>query len=316
MGKLNNELNYFLKDNQVFADMVNLAVYQGDKVVSPTELEDHDSVQYLSDIKGVLKERRNDVSKRCRDGKSYRIFCLENESKISYIMPIRGMEYEAAQYREQVRQMQESHPDSEYQNWNEFSSGFRKGDRLYPVITLVLYWQRKTWDGAMNLTDMLDLTEEEKIRLIPFLQEYHLNLINMYELEGADTCDSQLKYVLKLLQFDGDRERMYLEVAQNSEYEQLNPQTGKVIGTLLGDDKIWELADDKNEKGETFNMCKALEDLRMEARLEGRNEGIRILVEMCMRLGLNREIILEQLKEGFQFTDQEAEENLEKYWTA
>lgn len=40
MGKLNNVLNDFLKDNQEFEDIVNLSVYGGEKVICASDLED------------------------------------------------------------------------------------------------------------------------------------------------------------------------------------------------------------------------------------------------------------------------------------
>ena len=38
MGKTNDALNHFLKDNQEFADMINLSIYKGQKVVEPDDL--------------------------------------------------------------------------------------------------------------------------------------------------------------------------------------------------------------------------------------------------------------------------------------
>ncbi len=292
MGKTNNELNDFLKDTRIFADMVNLTVYNGEKIVRPNELEDNESVQYLPDHHGQLKERRNDVCKRCKSGTSYRIFCLENENKISYIMPVRGMEYEAGQYREQIRKTGSLHTKTDYKNWNELSSRFTKTDRLYPVITLVLYWCRESWDGPKTLVEMLDMTDKERTQLAPFLQDYKLNLVNMYELTGADTCESQLKYVLKILQSDKNKELLYQEVTENPEYQVLSPEAGKVIGILLGDDKLRELAEAQQKKGEVFNMCQALDDLRTE----GRNEGIVIGRTEGIAIGKNEGIAIGKLE--------------------
>ena len=238
MGKIDSVLNHFLRDNQVFSDILNLSIYQGRKVILPEGLEDGESVQYVENHLGNLRERRNDVCKRYRNGCSYRIFCLENESKVSYIMPVRGMEYEAGRYREQIRKISRRHKKGDYQNWGELSSGFARDDKLFPVITLVLYWQREPWDGAKNLIDMLWMTEEEQAILRPYLQNYKLNLVNMYDLENLESCESQLKHVLKLLKMDQDREAIYREVVQNPEYENLHEETGRVIATLLGDKEL------------------------------------------------------------------------------
>lgn len=56
MGKLNNELNAFLEDNQEFADVVNLCIYQGKQVVLPEELEGEPQVLYRKDHRGKKRE--------------------------------------------------------------------------------------------------------------------------------------------------------------------------------------------------------------------------------------------------------------------
>ena len=147
-GQLNNELNDFLKNNQEFADIINLSVYKGKRVIRPEDLEDVGQVVYPEDHLGEKHELRNDVSKRCRNGQTYEIYCLENETKVSYVMPVRSMAYEAGRYMEQVKAIRKSHKKKDYHDWGEYSSGFQRDDKLHPVITLVLYWSRKPWDGA------------------------------------------------------------------------------------------------------------------------------------------------------------------------
>lgn len=273
MGKVNNALNLFLQDNTEFADLINLSVYQGKEVVSPERLEDKESVMYPANHHGELLERRNDVSKRYRNGTSYQIFCLENESKIDYTMPVRGMEYEAGRYHEQVKEIAKKHRKEDYQNFSEFSSHFTKEDKLYPVITIVLYWSREPWDGAKSLVDMLNISETEKQALEPFLQNYKLNLVNMYELKDNGICKGQLKYILRLLHLDKDKKAMYEEVKSDPGYKKLKPETGKVLSALLGSREIGRRIElQKQQEGE-IDMCKALEDLWNDAVAEGEEKG-------------------------------------------
>lgn len=273
MGKLNNALNLFLQDNTEFADMINLSVYQGKKVVLPEQLEDKESVMYPQNHRGEILERRNDVSKKCKNGSTYQIFCLENESKIDYTMPVRGMEYEASRYREQIKVIAEDHRKKEYKNWSEFSSHFTKEDKLYPVLTIVLYWSREPWDGAKSLVDMLNISAEEKRALEPFLQNYKLNLINMYDLEDHGICEGQLKYILRLLHLDKDKKAMYDEVKSNPGYKRLKPETGQVLFALLGSREIERQIElQKTGEGE-IDMCKALEDLWNDTLAEGEEKG-------------------------------------------
>lgn len=308
MGQLNNELNDFLKNNQEFADIVNLSVYKGNQVLRPENLEDVGQVIYPQDHRGAKHELRNDVSKRCRNGHTYQIYCLENETKVSYVMPVRGMLYEAGRYMEQVKEIHAGHEKTDYQDWGEYSSGFTREDRVQPVITLVLYWSREPWDGAGSLLDMLDISEEEKKDLSPFLNDYKVNLINMYDLEGLENCRGQLKYVLKLLKLDQDKKAIYEEVAANPEYRKLNLQTGRVLAVFLGSEKIRKYVEKNKEKG-AFDMCKALDDLWKDAEQEGMERGIeRGLQQGAIRVNLlNQRLIHEKRYQALERSASDAE---------
>ncbi len=270
MGKISNELNQFFQDNQVFADLINLYVYQGEPVILAEGLISEKETTYPLDAQGKRRELRSDICKKYQNGQSYQLFCLENESKVSYTMPVRMMNYEASRYAEQLRELAASHEKKQYPNWSALSSGFLPNDRLNPVISFVLYWKRDCWNGSRSLLEMMDLPEDD--RLHPFLKDYQMNLINMYELMGEDCCRSQLKHILKLLRMDQNKEEMYREVFCNPEYRHLKQETGRVLASLLGSRKLERYAAALEEK-EEFNMCKALDDLWMDGQESGRAEG-------------------------------------------
>ena len=318
MGKTNDALNHFLKDNQEFADLINLSIYHGEKVVNPDDLSEAGEIMYTKDPDGKMHERRNDVSKCCRNGNTYQIFCLENESKVSYIMPIRVLEYEAGRYMDQIRRISTSHKKADYRDWNELSSGFTRKDRLYPVITLVLYWRREPWDGARSVLEMLDITEVGKNPLSAFLQNYRLNLVNMYELLELEVCDGQLKHVLKLLQLDQDKKAIYAEIVENSEYTNLKPETGKVIAALLGNERVsLSIEEQIKKKGGSVNMCKALDDLcaDMENRgiEKGLEQGIRIFILDNLEEDVPKERIVLKLQKRFDMDEKTADEYFQMY---
>ena len=57
--------------------------------------------------------------------------------------------------------MQKEHK-GKYTISEEFLSGFNKEDKIYPVITLVFYYDTKEWDAAKDLYDMMGLADEIK----------------------------------------------------------------------------------------------------------------------------------------------------------
>ena len=56
----------------------------------------------------------------------------------------------------------------------EFLSKMKVEDRLRPVITLVIYYGNKEWDGARSLHELLDCNDE---RILKYVNDYKLKLI-------------------------------------------------------------------------------------------------------------------------------------------
>lgn len=48
---------------------------------------------------------------------------------------------------------------------DEFLSKMRKEDRLHPIISIVLYYSEKSWDGPTYLKDMIVEIPEEMERI-------------------------------------------------------------------------------------------------------------------------------------------------------
>ena len=66
---------------------------------------------------------------------------------------------------------------------DEFLSGFRKNDRLIPIITAVIYVGADPWDGPRSLFDMIDISDK---RILPFLNDYKLNIISAVDMAEED----------------------------------------------------------------------------------------------------------------------------------
>ncbi|MCD8363419.1 MAG: hypothetical protein LUC98_10795, partial [Lachnospiraceae bacterium] len=80
---------------------------------------------------------------------------------------------------------------------------------------------------------------------------------------------------LRLLQKDQNRAALYQEVQKEPAYKRLDQETGRMIAVLLRDDALQQYIEDQGEDGkETFNMCKALDDMRQEAIERGISQGM------------------------------------------
>ena len=65
----------------------------------------------------------------------------------------------------------------------EYLSGFRKEDKLIPIITLVIYFGADPWDAARSIYDMLSVQDQTLLSYIP---DYKINLIAPFEMSDEE----------------------------------------------------------------------------------------------------------------------------------
>lgn len=89
---------------------------------------------------------------------------VENQAEINYAMVIRNMLYDAIDYATQVNVMgKKNRATKEPKKSAEFLSGISKDDKIITVITIVLYWDDKKWNGARK--PLLRCLKKEKTDL-------------------------------------------------------------------------------------------------------------------------------------------------------
>ena len=98
--------------------------------------------------------RVRDVVKKMAFGVEFVVLRIESQQKIHYAMPLRTMLYDGMRYLKEYREITQS-MKKEKGKWTEeeFLSGMRKGDRLHPIITIVIYYSEYVWDGPKIFSD-------------------------------------------------------------------------------------------------------------------------------------------------------------------
>ena len=143
--------------NDVFADIVNGLLFDGETVVRPEELEDQ-APRAIYKADGAIREIERDVAKRWVKG-NIRIACvgIENQTDPDPDMPLRVYSYDGAEYRTQLLKENRKKP-------------------RYPVVTLVLYFGTdRHWDKPLTLHEALNVPE----RLRPFVSDVKINLFEI-----------------------------------------------------------------------------------------------------------------------------------------
>ena len=247
------------KYNDVFADILNVLLFEGKNVVEESTLIDALPMSMLK-IDGRVRTQERDVAKYWRKSKiNVALFGLENQTIANKLMPLRVFGYDGAEY---VKQSRKENIDK----------------AKYPVITLVLYLgYDKKWNCPKTLFEVLDIDEDIK----PYVNDFKINLFEIAYLD---------KEKINLFKSDFRILADYLyQMRVNKDYIADKTDIAHVdelltlMSEMTGDNRFEETINDLKGK-ENINMCEVLD--RIEAR--GIEKGIEQGIEKGMERGIEK----------------------------
>lgn len=284
MGIGNISVRQWLKNKTRFADLFNGFVFDGKQVIRPEELEECDSESdvIISDKdekeKGVRRYR--DVVMRWKKDRELAVLACENQQKVHYAMPVRTMLYDSLSYVEQIRRIwkdKEEQGDKRELAREEYLSRFRKSDRIYPVITLVLYYGSEVWDMNRDLYEMFRLNEDadEKEVMEKYIPNYHINLIDAERLENLERFKTDLQVIFNMIKYRDKKDSLMKYVGEHIDFfENVDRETYQACREFLSaKGGMLKMIVSENEEKERVNMCKALEELYADGVAEGKTNG-------------------------------------------
>ena len=147
--------------NDVFADIINVLLFNGENVVTEDSLTDVVQESILK-IDGGIRAQYRDIAKYWYKSKiKLSMFGLENQTKPEKRMPLRVFGYDGTEYVKQTKK----------ENNKEV---------LYPVITLVLYFgYNSRWNQPKSLFELLEIDE----RIKPYVNDFKINLFEIAYLD-------------------------------------------------------------------------------------------------------------------------------------
>ena len=233
------------KYNDVFADILNVLLFNGRDVVEESTLTDALPMSMLK-IDGRVRSQERDIAKYWRKSKiNVALFGLENQTTPNKLMPLRVLGYDGAEY---VKQSRKENIDK----------------AKYPVITLVLYLgYEKEWNYPKTLFEVLDIDEDIK----PYVNDFKINLFEIAYLdkEKINLFKSDFRILADYLyQMRVNKDYIADETTIEHVEELLT-----LMSVMTGDNRFEETINDLKGK-EKINMCEVLD--RVEAR--GIEKGI------------------------------------------
>ena len=259
MSRLNESTKELMRDKEVFADVFNNYVFKSKRIIKSENLRELDTTELL--FNGNSKEKYRDVLKEAvimeDDNSCYMILGIENESMVDETMPVRNMMYDALEYDKQLRKII-SNPIGKSLN----------GNKLKPVITLVMYWGKGKWTGPMSLLEMMEESVVKQYK--EYISDYKINVLSLNEIdkEELDKYESAIKYVILFSQSKDSGEKIGKIIKNNKEeYEKLKANAIRVIEDMADGKMKIEI-----EEG-VGDMCKGIDEIYEKGRGTGIEQG-------------------------------------------
>ncbi len=277
MGRKDIAAKAYLRDNAVFADLVNVALYGGEQRVSPEDLTEMDTNEVLlqdAPENGIpAAQRFRDglklLSHMCDGRQEYLILGIEPQSHTNYAMPVRTMLWDSLTYDRQVKERKRSRLKQRQWGSNaEFLSGFGKEDKLVPVLSIVLNLSGERWDGPLGLHEMLAVQEAG---VLSWVNDYRIHLVDPHgmSMEEIELFRTDMRDVLKFIRFSGNLANIRAIAEADPGFHNMSREAAQLVNlyTNAGLKYI-------EKEGGHVDMCQAMIDLKEEGRQEGRQEGL------------------------------------------
>ncbi|MCM1121679.1 MAG: Rpn family recombination-promoting nuclease/putative transposase [Eubacterium sp.] len=273
----------YFADDERYADIINGIACQGRQVVAKTDLYELDTQSgFLSGVKFV-RERRSKVKHgrvRIRDcirktafGVNFAIIGIESQEVTDYSMPLRNMAYDVGEYEKQASKIRKSvRKNHQTLRTGEYLYGFCKESRLYPVVTFILYFGEKKWDGPRTLHEILDFTDIPP-GLKKMIPDYKINVIEIKSLEDTSVFKTDVKQVFDFIRCAEDKKALQELVEKDDYYKNMEEDAFDVVSRYTNTAGLVEVKEYYRKEG-GINMCKAITDWLEESKEEGREAGI------------------------------------------
>lgn len=233
-------------NNDIFADIVNVLLFDGEDAVEEDTLVSTAVHSQYKDHSGKLHEQERDIAKYWRKGGTdIVLYGIENQTKIENKMPVRIFGYEGASYRQHDKKT------------------------IVPVITMVLYYGTdRKWTVPTNIKSLIKVPDG----LDKYVNDVKANVFEIAWL--TDEQISKFKSDFKIVA------NFFVNKRKNKDYIPDDKTTIKHVDEILkflsvmtGDNRYEELLADKEGVSNMCDVAQRLEDRGIQIGIEkGRAE--------------------------------------------
>ena len=179
----------------------------------------------------------------------------------------------------------------------EFLTGMAKGDRLAPVITLVLYLNDKPWDGARSLHEMLNFKNiSEKAK--KYIENYNIHILDVCHTPDRELqkFPPDIRFMLMFIKYTKDKKAL-ADIRQLCGQETIAEDTFDALADYMNEPELWKMKEKAGTEKGRINMCEGLRELMADSKAEGREETLLNSIKNLMEtLKLTAEQAMDALK--------------------
>lgn len=256
----------YLSGNREFADVANAYLFGGEQMIHPEDLKEQDTTEAYTELIGsdlLAEQRFRDVVKLLsikgyQDG-YLAIIGIENQTALHYALAVRNMLDDALNYASQVKTIGKANQDHLIRK-GEFTSGFRKDDRILPVITIVVYWGPGKWDAPKSLYEMFpeDIPDDIK-RFVP---DYRINVLVPDDISDMGIFKTDVRKVMKAVRVEDDKEQLKELLLNDPDYQSVDRDAAIAINRFTG-------MNIEIPSGKEVNVCKAVKEMQEDWLQQG-----------------------------------------------
>ena len=322
MGKKDRYEKVYTRNAEVFADIVNYLLYEGEEKIRPDDLRELDGEELLVEEKKVLQRLRDvvkQVTVRQNEEAIYMIIGLENQTQVHYAMPVRTMVYDAMHYAGQVEEIRKQNGrrwKQKYQDQqveqddrdirkkqekrnNRDNSGEQAGSRVEDrLLTSAEFLSGITKEDKLlpvitivilyssdpwdGPVSLYDMLATKDPEILKYVQDYHIHLI-----APGNMTDQQIRC------FHSSMRKVLTFIKYAKDKEKMKEIMSEEDSDFYHVDRetaqfIKEMTGvniEIQEGKEDVNMCKAWEDMAIDMKNEGLQLGLRQGEQRGLQLG-------------------------------
>ena len=234
--------------NDVFADIINGLLFDGNQEVKPEALENTTvHAQYKAED-DQIHELERDITKYWKEEEVELAICgIENQSTIEKNMPFRVIGYDGMAYRGQLQE---------------------KRKKVLPVVTVVLYFgTERHWNSKKNIKSLMEIP----VHLDKFVNDYQMHVF-----EVAWLTEEQISHFHSDFRIVAN---FFANKRKNKDYIPNDPteikyvdEVLKLLQVMTGDKRYKEILSRKKEG--VRSMCDVAERLEKMGWEKGIQQGI------------------------------------------